>query len=127
VSDAHLELFDPPPAGGFADFWSAWPRKDDKQDAEKAWLQVTQGKNKAPPSVIIAGARRYAELMKGTERRYVKLPATWLRGRCWENESLKPKADRVADTREMIEAEFNAKWRWERGPNGMRKVPVNAR
>lgn len=68
----------------FERFWSAYRsvRKTAKGDALKAWKQVTRD---ADPEVIIAAAREYGESPMGTSE-YGKLPASWLRQKCWDDD-----------------------------------------
>jgi len=64
----------------FDEFWKHYPRKDAKQDAAKAWRQVTKD---ADPSVIVAGVQSFPF---DSRRTYQPLPASWLRGKRWEDE-----------------------------------------
>lgn len=70
---------------GFADFWSAYPRRVAKGQARKAYAAAL---GKVSAGTILDGARRYAaECTKvGTEARYIKHPATWLNGECWSDD-----------------------------------------
>jgi hypothetical protein len=63
----------------FTEFWNAYPRRQQKQDARKAWTQ--QRRKGAKPEQLITGAKGYAEYcqQKGTDSSYNKLPASWLR------------------------------------------------
>lgn len=81
-----------PPLGGlraracredplFARFYAAYPRHDAPDDALKAWRQVT--KAGAEPEEIMAGLARYEFR---DDPRFVRLPASWLRGGCWRAE-----------------------------------------
>lgn len=73
-----------PPKGGvsdddpdFAEFWRAYPRKDDKGHARRAWLKA---RKIAAPAQIIAGCHAYRF---NENPRFVPLPATWLNGERW--------------------------------------------
>ncbi len=61
----------------FSSFWRAYPRKDDKGHARKAWKAALK---KAPETAIIAGLRRY---QFNDDRKYQPLAATWLNGERW--------------------------------------------
>jgi hypothetical protein len=76
----------PQSAPTFEDFWAKYPRKRSKGDAEKAWGQVA--KKGAVPSVIMEGLDRFVEHLRRYPRdiQFVAYPATWLRGRGWEDE-----------------------------------------
>jgi hypothetical protein len=66
-------------------FWQAYPRREARLDALKAWGQM-QGT--AAPSVILEGAKRYAERCRreGRETKYIALPASWLRAGRWDDQ-----------------------------------------
>lgn len=70
---------------GFAEFWSAYPRKVKKPDALKAWRQVAAS---LPDGRSVVKA---VESWKGSESwtkdggKFVPYPATWLRGECWND------------------------------------------
>ncbi len=65
----------------FDAFWSRYPRREARKDALKAWGQVR-------------GDRFLGEILEAldwqvprwTDRRYVPLPATYLRGERWTDE-----------------------------------------
>lgn len=71
----------------FSKFWAAYPRKDGKQDAIKAWKSLKP--NADLQRVILDDIRRRMEsggAWYKTEKRFIKLPASYLRGRRWEDE-----------------------------------------
>lgn len=78
---------DPP---GFAEFWAVYPRRDARQDAVKAFRQV--GVHESPQLLqsVLAGVRAWSvhEQWVRDGGRYIPLPASWLRGRRWEDEAL---------------------------------------
>ncbi len=67
------------PAPGFDEFWEVFPLKKGKGAAEKAWAKAVK---KAEPSVIIDGARRYAEDPK-RDPSFTKYPQGWLNDERW--------------------------------------------
>ena len=74
------------PDGAFPVFWGQIPKKKAKRDAEKAWKTL----NPSPALVetIMAGLTRALASEEWTREggRYIPYPATWLRGRRWEDE-----------------------------------------
>lgn len=78
----------------FDEFWAAYPRKDDKGRARKAWVAALK---KAPAERIIEGARRYAAtpglLRDGA--RFVKLPTSWLNAEAWDNQGVVQPVERT--------------------------------
>ena len=71
----------------FEIWWPHVPRKVDKQDARKAFKAAIKKIDLDP---LIAATDRWAETCAGTEPRYIKHPARWLRGECWNNEDIAP-------------------------------------
>jgi hypothetical protein len=70
----------------FTEFWAAYPKRKNRGDAEKAWLQLKPDE------------QLFAKLLQGLERaktsadwqkecgQFIPYPASWLRGRRWEDE-----------------------------------------
>lgn len=72
------------PSGAFAHFWSAYPKKKSKGQAEKAWRRCANGNADA----IMAGldaAKASADWRKDNGK-FIPHPATWLNARGWEDE-----------------------------------------
>lgn len=67
---------------GFSAFWSAYPRREAKKEAEKAWKKLTDSDRKQALEKLPAHVRYWAD----REKRYMPLPATWLNGARWEDE-----------------------------------------
>jgi hypothetical protein len=71
-------------SGDFENFWSAYPRvrRNGKGHAWKAWKAALKV---CDPITIIEAAREYGESPVGSGE-FSKQPATWLNGRCWEDD-----------------------------------------
>ena len=70
---------------GFAEFWSAYPRKKNKGDAEKAWKTLSPCDELAAQILAaVAFAKLGADWTKdgGT---FIPYPASWLRAKGWED------------------------------------------
>jgi hypothetical protein len=67
----------------FDRFWEIYPRKEAKGGARKAW---TAARKKTPAQSLITGAERYRDSQRGTEPRYIAMPATWLNGERWNDQ-----------------------------------------
>ncbi len=69
----------------FSDFWDAWPsnRRQGKADAQKAW-----GVLKPDLALLNSMRKAIATQIQSDQwkRGIIPLPATWLRGRRWEDE-----------------------------------------
>jgi len=66
------------------EFWPAYPRKDDKGRARKAFLSAIKSK-KATVAELVNGAMRYAAEREGEDPKFTKQPATWLNAEAWLN------------------------------------------
>lgn len=75
-----------PPAIPFEDFYSLYPKKRKRQDAEIAWAKLTEAQmNLAIADMRKNRAHRDSEwLDKGGK--FIPLPATYLNGKRWEDE-----------------------------------------
>lgn len=73
----------------FLDWWQAYPRKESKGDAWKAWEQLRKSKQLPDIDQLKDAALSYAR--RGHEPQYLKLPGGWLRDRKWEDEVLQQK------------------------------------
>lgn len=77
----------------FLAFWDAFPRKEGKGDAKKAWPRAIK---KMTPVDLTLAAKTYAETVAraGTERQFIKTPAAWLNAERWADEASAPRPDR---------------------------------
>lgn len=64
----------------FDAFWAAYPRRQDRGHAEKAWATALKT---APPNAIMAGLEKYSF---SPDPKFIPLAATWLNGRRWTDE-----------------------------------------
>jgi hypothetical protein len=67
---------------GFDTFWAAYPRREAKLDAMKAY---DKARKLASAEDILAGVERYKRTMPD-EKRYRPLPASWLNAGRWMDE-----------------------------------------
>lgn len=75
------------PIEGFADFWSAWPRKVAKGEAEKAWMKLKP--DETLQALIVAAVKANIERNPQWSKdggQFIPHPATWLRARQWDDE-----------------------------------------
>lgn len=71
----------------FESFWRAYPRREAKGQAFKAWQKAIKTTNQ---QLIINAAQEYAESYTG-EFQFIPLPASWLNAQRWLDERPKPK------------------------------------
>ena len=78
------------PPGAFEQFWSAYPRKKSKGQAEKAWKAHANG-NIEP---IMAGLQRAIASTEWAKDngKFIPYPATWLNAKGWLDEAPTPAA-----------------------------------
>lgn len=67
---------------GFAEFWSAYPKKVAKGDAEKAWKKHKPDLDRCLAALDIA--KRSQDWTKDGGQ-FIPYPATWLNGKRWED------------------------------------------
>jgi hypothetical protein len=80
---------------GFDRFWSVYPKKAGKAEAQRAWRKaITQ----APAETIIAAAKRYADWLNGGRpgefRPQAKHAQGWLNGQRWTDPDIAPQPAR---------------------------------
>lgn len=77
---------------GFETFWSAYPRKDAKADAAKAFTRLRPDEALLRSMLSAIAWQRDSEQWR-KDRQFIPLPATWLNGRRWLDESPGKTAD----------------------------------
>ena len=70
---------------GFSDFYDSYPRKAKRPDAMKAWEQVG-GREHLPAILASLESYRSCDDWRKDGGAFVPYPASWLRGRRWEDE-----------------------------------------
>ena len=69
----------------FGEFYSVYPKKKSKQDALKAWISLKPDRELV--DIIIADIKkRCGNEWNGKDKQYIPYPATYIRGRRWEDE-----------------------------------------
>jgi hypothetical protein len=84
----------------FQKFWTLYPRKRARADAEKVWMKINPS---AELIEIILSAVQRAKTSEDWLRergKYIPYPATWLNRKQWEDEDTEthPLSGRVSDT-----------------------------
>ena len=70
------------------EFWTVYGHKQAKRAARTAWDRAIvggKGRDPADPQEVINAAKRYRGTFNG-DRKFMKHPASWLNGGCWEDE-----------------------------------------
>lgn len=96
--------------GDFDEFWSAYPRKDSKQTARKAFARAAKSHG---PGKLIEEVQRWAGLWAGAgiEKRFIPHAATWLNQERWDDEPPPPRLRAVSgDPEDWSDAPPMAWW-----------------
>jgi hypothetical protein len=75
---------------GFEEWWKYYPRKEDKLDAQRAYTARVTDKDSARRATIPQLLAAVKAHKFSTDRKFIKLPATWLNKRSWKNEPSLP-------------------------------------
>ena len=68
----------------FEQFWAVWPKRKDRESAKKAWAKIKMTDDLLVTIIKAVNAQKAT----WTDLQFVKHPATWLNGKCWEDEIL---------------------------------------
>lgn len=100
----------------FEDWWKVYPKRRNKADAFRAWMQTVE--IRPPQEDLLRRTAAYAKANKSTEEKFIKFPGGWLRDRRWEDElefpkreSKMAKANKIMD-REQVEHFAHPKWKF---------------
>jgi hypothetical protein len=95
---------------GFEKFWEAYPRKQGKQDARKAWAKIKVGTELLATILAAIEAQKEGHDWKHDAGQFIPHPTTWLNGGRWLDE-VRPYVpqerrggDRWWETKEAMEA-----------------------
>jgi uncharacterized protein YdaU (DUF1376 family) len=69
-----------PEPGGFEEFWNAYPRREARGLARRAYAKAA---GSVSQETLIAAARSYAARREGQDAQFTRLPSTWLSLECW--------------------------------------------
>lgn len=83
----------------FDTFWAAYPRRQAKGDARKAWQQTAAIRPPIDEVLKAILAHRRSEQWRKDGGQFIPMPATWLRQERWEDapaEVYNERADQIA-------------------------------
>lgn len=75
-----VQMISPQVSAEFSEFWSIWPKKVARFDAQKAWSKLTTAEQRAAVEALPS------HIAQWDDSRYIPYPATWLNGRRFEDE-----------------------------------------
>jgi hypothetical protein len=67
---------------GFEKFWQAYPKKEGRKAALKAYAMALQ-KGDVTPELLAVKAAQYAHAKGDQDPKWIKMPKTWLDEECW--------------------------------------------
>lgn len=70
----------------FVRFWACYPRKQYKDRARKAWAKVKPDEQQMSTIMEKLEEFKRSDQWMRDEGRYIPHPATWINGRCWEDD-----------------------------------------
>ena len=76
---------------GFDKFWTAYPKKVAKKDAEKAWVKLSPSPELLETILAAVERQRTTEQWMKQDGRFIPNPATYLNGQRWTDELPEPK------------------------------------
>lgn len=97
----------------FEAFWSAYPKKQAKADARKAWQQKITGGGPSLERLLTAVKDQCkSEQWQREGGQYIPLPGSWLRGERWEDVMVikLPQEARKPDRYDLANMEYNARY-----------------
>lgn len=95
---------------GFDVFWSLWPKKLNRGDAEKAWRQRECAKIAEEILAAVRAQLDWPEWAGNDDRyQYLPYPGRWLRNEGWKNERTPTKRAEAAAQRATETADENAR------------------
>ena len=74
----------------FEAFWTVWPRKVARRDAEKAWKQLNPSEALAAEILMDVQAKAQSIGWLKENRAFCPYPASYIRGRRWEDSDQTP-------------------------------------
>lgn len=73
-------------ADDFSVFWLAYPKKQDKQNALKAWKKLNPDAETQRKMILAIQAQRASPQWQKDGGQFIPMPSTWLNGRRWEDQ-----------------------------------------
>ena len=79
-----------PSAAAFDRFWGAYPRRQGKEAARKAWAKIRPDDALLAEMLAALERQRASDQWRRDGGQFIPYPATWLNGRRWEDEEAAP-------------------------------------
>lgn len=89
---------------GFDVFWMQYPRREAKKDALKAFQKLAPAPDVLDAMLKAIAWQRETPSWTRDGGRYIPLPASWIRGRRWEDEPFHPPPEVSERTRKIMRA-----------------------
>lgn len=82
----HARRQDPALSAAFDRFWEAYPRRQGKEAARKAWTKIRPDDALLAEMLAALERQRASDQWRRDGGQFIPYPATWLNGRRWEDE-----------------------------------------
>lgn len=73
---------------GFENFWSVYPKRKSKADAQKAWKKIEPDEQLQQTIIDAVLLATKSDQWQSDNGKYIPYPATWLNGKRWNDEVL---------------------------------------
>jgi len=71
----------------FLEFWKMYPRKQKKKEAREAWIKISPDNGQTEKIMSAIKNQKQSEQWQKENGKFIPLPATWLNGERWEDET----------------------------------------
>ena len=75
-------------ASAFATFWAAYPKRKDKEKAQKAFAKINPSPELLQIMLSAIEKNKHTDDWQKDNGQYIPYPATWLNGKRWEDEEI---------------------------------------
>lgn len=90
----------------FAMFWAVYPKKQDKQNALKAWKKLNPDAQTQRKIILAIQAQRASPQWQKEAGQYIPMPSTWLNGHRWEDQPTQIQGGRQVSAQGYTQREY---------------------
>jgi hypothetical protein len=87
------------PLRGFSEWWSHYPKKKARGDAERAWQKIHPDQTLCAVMIAKVDEQKASHDWMKDDGQYIPMPATWLNGKRWLDEGVTVATDQAFDLR----------------------------
>lgn len=90
----------------FSMFWLVYPKKQDKQNALKAWKKLNPDSETQRKMILAIQAQRASPQWQKDGGQFIPLPSTWLNGRRWEDQPAQVSSGKRVSAQSYTQREY---------------------